>query len=127
MTVLTDSREKHWQGAALALTIGFALSLASIAGLLVDQISLHNLADHVNAQYAPYGKVPDPDVLFGYLYTTAGLGAAVWLIAIRGVADESPGCLCWPALPSLWGRCLRYQTFSSPSTEHRSSRCCGAF
>lgn len=84
MTVLIDRQQNAWRGATLALSIGLALSLASIAGLLVDQMSVHSLADHVSAQYSPFGKVPDPDVLFAYLYITAGLGVVVWMIALRG-------------------------------------------
>ena len=90
MTVSIDRQQNGWRGAGLALSIGLALSLASIAGLLVDQMSVHSLSDHVRAQYSPYGEVPDPNVLFVYLYMTAGLGVVAWLIALRGARRRKP-------------------------------------
>ena len=85
MTEFSETRQNPWRGATLALRVGLALSLASAVGLLIDQTSVHSLVEHVTAQYSPYGAVPDPNVLFGYLYATAGLAVAAWLIALRGV------------------------------------------
>ncbi len=84
MTVFVDRHQPSWRGATLTLSVGLALTLASIAGLLVDQTSVRGLADHVRAQYTPFGKVPDPDLLLTYLSMTAGLGSVAWMIALRG-------------------------------------------
>ena len=83
MITLSGPEPDSWRGATLAMRIGLALSLASIVGLLTDQTTMHRLADHVAVQYEPYGAIPDPNVLFAYLYATAGVGVAVWLLAIR--------------------------------------------
>ena len=88
--MLIDRQQDSWRGATLAISIGLVLSVASIVGLLVDQMSVGNLADHVTAQYSPYGEVPDSIVLFAYLYTTAGPGVVTWLIALRGARRRKP-------------------------------------
>ncbi len=33
--------------------------------------------------YAPYGKRPDPNLLYGLVYTVAVAGALLWLLVIR--------------------------------------------
>lgn len=116
MTERSDTRQSHWRGATLALRVGLALSLASIVGLFIDQTIAHSLAEHVRAQYSPYGSVPDPNVLFGYLYATAGLAAAGWLVALRGVRGGRSWVRLFASLMFLVGAMLA--VFNLVITEH---------
>jgi len=116
MTLLIERQRNDWQGATLALSIGLALSLASIAGLLVDQMSVHSLADHVSAQYSPYGNVPDPNVLFTYLYMTSGVGVVAWMIAIRGARRQKPWIPLLAGMAFVVGAVLA--VFNLVVTEH---------
>jgi len=126
MTVLIDKQQHAWRGATLALSTGLAFSLASIAGLLMDQLSLHGLADHVSAQYSPYGQDPDPNILFAYLYMTAGLGVVGWLIALRGARSQKPWAPVLAGMTFVVGALLA--AFNLVITEHGTQvfRCCGA-
>ena len=47
-----------------------------------------SLADHVTAMYAPYGKRPNPNLLYGLVYTVAAVGALLWLLVLRGVPSR---------------------------------------
>jgi len=47
-----------------------------------------SLADHVTVIYAPYGKRPDPNLLYGLVYTVAAVGALLWLLVIRAVRSR---------------------------------------
>ena len=106
MTEVSETRQNPWRGATLALRVGLALSLASAVGLFIDQTSVHSLAEHVSAQYSPYGAVPDPNVLFGYLYATAGLAIAAWLIALRGVRSRKSWVRLFASVTFLVGAML---------------------
>ena len=106
MTEVSETRQNPWRGATLALRVGLALSLASAVGLFIDQTSAHSLAEHVSAQYSPYGAVPDPNVLFGYLYATAGLAIAAWLIALRGVRSRKSWVRLFASVTFLVGAML---------------------
>ena len=44
--------------------------------------------DHAAAMYAPYGKRPDPNLLYGLVYTVAAVGALLWLLVIRAVRSR---------------------------------------
>ena len=47
-----------------------------------------SIADHVTAMYAPYGKRPDPSLLYGLVYTVAAVGALLWLLVLRVVQSR---------------------------------------
>jgi hypothetical protein len=47
-----------------------------------------SLADHATAMYTPYGKRPDPNLLYGLVYTVAAVGALLWLLVIRAVRSR---------------------------------------
>jgi hypothetical protein len=49
--------------AVALLAVALSAVLAVVA--IVDQAGGRSLADHVTVMYAPYGKRPDPDLLYG--------------------------------------------------------------
>lgn len=55
---------------------------------IVDQAGGHSLADHVTAVYAPYGKRPDPGLIYGLVYTVAGVGVLLWLPVLWAVRSH---------------------------------------
>jgi hypothetical protein len=64
------------------------LSVVLLAAAVVDQTGGHSLSDHATAVYAPYGKDPDPNLLYGLVYTVAVLGALLWLLVVRAVRSH---------------------------------------
>lgn len=79
---------RNWRGAARAVTLAVALSAVLAVVAIVDQVGGRSLADHAAAMYAPYGKQPDPDLLYGLVYTVAAVGAVLWLLVIRSVRSR---------------------------------------
>ncbi|HEU5385273.1 MAG TPA: hypothetical protein VFV73_05165 [Streptosporangiaceae bacterium] len=69
------------RAALLAVVLSAALAVVAI----IDQAGGRSLADHVTAMYAPYGKRPDPDLIYGLVYAVAAVGALLWLAVIRAV------------------------------------------
>ena len=116
MTEMSDTPRNPWRGATLALRVGLALSLMSAIGLFIDQTTTRSLAQHVSAQYSPYGAVPDPNVLFAYLYATAGLAVAAWLIVLRGVRSRKSWVRLFASMTFLVGATLA--VFNLVVTEH---------
>jgi hypothetical protein len=55
---------------------------------IIDQTGGRSLADHAATMYAPYGKRPDPDLLYGLVYTVAAVGALLWLLVLRAVQSR---------------------------------------
>jgi hypothetical protein len=47
-----------------------------------------SLADHATAMYAPYGKRPDPNLLYGLVCAVAAVGALLCLPVIRAVRSR---------------------------------------
>ena len=70
------------------MTLAVALSAVLVVAAIIDQADGRSLADHVAALYAPYGKQPDPNLLYGLVYTVAAVGALLWLLAIRSVRSR---------------------------------------
>jgi hypothetical protein len=52
---------------------------------MVDQTSVHSLSDHATAMYAQHGKEPSHGLLYGLIYTVAGLEALLWLGVLKSV------------------------------------------
>ena len=63
-------------------------SVVLVVAAIIDQAGSRSLADHVTAMYAPYGKRPDPNLLYGLVYTVAAVGALLWLPVIRAVRSR---------------------------------------
>jgi hypothetical protein len=68
--------------------LAIALSAALAVAAIVDQAGGRSLADHVTAMYAPYGKQPDPGLLYGLVYAVAAVGALLWLLVVRAVRSH---------------------------------------
>lgn len=80
-----EATARSGRGAAGAAMSSVALSAVLVAAAVVDQTGGHSLTDHATAVYAPYGERPDPNLLYGLLYTVAGVGALLWLLVVRAV------------------------------------------
>jgi hypothetical protein len=74
-----------------AMGIGLLLTVITLIALVIDQASVHSIADHVDALYAPLGLHPDPNVLFGILYVTGLIGIVLWLATIWGARKQKRG------------------------------------
>jgi len=79
---------RNWRGAARAVALAIGLSAVLAVVAIIDQTGGHSLADHAAAMYAPYGKRPDPDLLYGLVYTVAAVGAVLWLLVARSVRSR---------------------------------------
>ena len=83
-----ESATRNWRGAARAVKLAVALSAVLVVTAIIDQTGGRSLADHAAAMYAPYGKQPDPNLLYGLLYTVATVGALLWLLVARSVRSR---------------------------------------
>jgi len=79
---------RSWRGAARAVLLAIALSAVLVVVAIIDQTGGRSLADHVTAMYAPYGKRPDPSLLYGLVYAVAAIGALLWLLVLRVVQSR---------------------------------------
>ena len=79
---------RNWRGAARAVLLAVALSAVLVVVAIIDQTGGRSLADHAAAMYAPYGKRPDPSLLYGLVYTVAAVGALLWLLVLRAVQSR---------------------------------------
>ena len=79
---------RSWRGAARAVYLAIALSAVLVAVAIIDQTGGRSLAEHAAAVYAPYGKRPDPGLLYGLVYTVAAVGALLWLLVLRVVQSR---------------------------------------
>ena len=61
------------------------LSVVLVVAALVDQIGGRSLAEHATALYAPYGKDPNANLLYGLVYAIAVIGGLLWLAVLRPV------------------------------------------
>jgi hypothetical protein len=71
---------RNWRAASRAVLLAIVLSAVLVVAAIVDQAGGRSLADHAAAIYAPYGKRPDPSLLYGLVYTVAAAGV---LAAVR--------------------------------------------
>jgi hypothetical protein len=79
---------RNWPAAARAVYLAVALSAVLVVVAIIDQTGGRSLADHAAAMYAPYGKRPDPSLLYGLIYTVAAVGALLWLLVLRAVQSR---------------------------------------
>ncbi|GAB3709274.1 hypothetical protein [Nocardiopsis oceani] len=85
---LTEERTRP--ASTTALSAGIVLTLVVLAALVADHLALHGIADRVRDHYAPHGTVPDPNLLFAYLYATGTIGVLTWFLTVRGAARRRP-------------------------------------
>ena len=85
---LPELTTRNWPAAARAVYLAVALSAVLVVAAIIDQTGVRSLADHVTTMYAPYGKQPDPNLLYGLVYTVAAVGALLWLLVIRSVRSR---------------------------------------
>jgi len=83
-----EPTSRNWRAASRAVLLAIALSMVLVVVAIIDQAGGRSLADHAAAMYAPYGKQPDPNLLYGLLYTAAVVGALLWLLVIRSVRSR---------------------------------------
>ena len=79
---------RNWPAAARAVLLAIVLSAVLVVVAIIDQTGGRSLADHVTTMYAPYGKRPDPSLLYGLVYAVAAIGALLWLLALRVVQSR---------------------------------------
>jgi hypothetical protein len=79
---------RNWRAAARAVLLAMVLSAVLVVVAIVDQTGGRSLADHVTTMYAPYGKHPDPSLLYGLVYAVAAIGALLWLLVLRVVQSR---------------------------------------
>jgi hypothetical protein len=74
---------RNWRAASRAVLLAIVLSAVLVVVAIIDQAGGRSLADHAAAIYAPYGKRPDPSLLYGLVYAVAAIGAVLWLLVLR--------------------------------------------
>jgi hypothetical protein len=79
---------RNWRGAARAVLLAIVLSVVLVVVAIIDRTGGRSLADHVTTMYAPYGKRPDPSLLYGLVYAVAAIGALLWLLVLRVVQSR---------------------------------------
>jgi hypothetical protein len=79
---------RNWRAAARAVLLAIVLSAVLVVVAIIDQAGGRSLAEHAAAIYAPYGKRPDPSLLYGLVYTVAAIGASLWLLVLRVVQSR---------------------------------------
>jgi peptidoglycan/LPS O-acetylase OafA/YrhL len=68
--------------------LAIVLSAVLVVVAIIDQAGGRSLAEHAAAIYTPYGKRPDPGLLYGLVYTVAAVGALLWLLVLRVVQSR---------------------------------------
>ena len=80
-----EPARRDWRGATRAVRLAVVLSAVLVAAGIIDQVGVHSLTDHATAMYAAYGNRPDPNLLYGIVYTVAVVGLLLWLLVDRAV------------------------------------------
>lgn len=86
--VKPEAKPRVRRGAVVALGVGLLLTVIWSIALVIDQVSLHRIADHVHSLYAPRHLNPDPNALFNILYVTGTIGIVLWLRTIWGASRQ---------------------------------------
>jgi hypothetical protein len=79
---------RNWRAASRAALLAIVLSAVLVVVAIIDQAGGRSLAEHAAAMYAPYGKRPDPSLLYGLVYTVAAIGVLLWLLVLRVVQSR---------------------------------------
>ena len=79
---------RNWRAAVRAALLALVLSAVLAVVAIIDQTGGRGLANHVTTMYAPYGKHPDPGLLYGLVYAVAAIGALLWLLVLRVVQSR---------------------------------------
>ena len=79
---------RKWRAAGSAVLLAIVLSAVLVVVAIIDQTGGRSLADHVATMYAPYGKQPDPSLLYSLVYAVAAIGALLWLLVLRVVQSR---------------------------------------
>ena len=79
---------RNWRAASRAVLLAIVLSAVLVVVAIIDQAGGRSLAEHAAAIYAPYGKRPDPSLLYGLVYTVAAMGVLLWLLVLRVVQSR---------------------------------------
>ena len=111
---------------SLAPAVELALSAVLVVAAIIDQTSSRSLADHVTAMYAPYGQRPDPNLLYGLVYTVAAVGALLWLPVIRTVRSRSRSAPVLAVAVTTITAALALLLLVSTEYGAQTSRPCGA-
>lgn len=74
------------------------LSVVLAAAAVIDQSVGHTLGDHAAVLYAPYGKPASAALLYGLLYTVAGLDLLLWLPVLRSAGSRGRWALVLAAV-----------------------------
>jgi hypothetical protein len=82
MSTISKAKLRNRRGAIIAMGQGLLLTVIALIALVIDQTTVHSIAHHMRALYAPYGLHPDPNWLYDYLYATAAIGILLWLTTI---------------------------------------------
>ncbi len=85
----------------LALIAAVVLALAG----LIDQLGGQALMDHATAVYAPRGKDASAGLMYGVLYTVAGVQAVLWLVVLRSARAGSRWAAPQAGVVVLVGSC----------------------
>lgn len=90
-TSTARSESTSRRNAITAMRVGLGLTVLAMLYLLLDQIVLHNLSDHLRDLYTghtPEGQDPgDTTFVAGVLYTIGVLGIVSWLLVIRATRN----------------------------------------
>lgn len=87
-TYRPEPTTRGWRAAARAVLLAIVLSAVLVVVAIIDQTGGRSLADHAATVYAPYGKRPDPSLLYGLVYAVAAIGALLWLLVLRVVRSR---------------------------------------
>ncbi|MEV0644158.1 hypothetical protein AB0I28_02730 [Phytomonospora sp. NPDC050363] len=75
--------------AVYATWAAVALSTALAIAAAIDQAGTEALAEHARAVYEPYGKDPNPGMLYGLLFTVAAVDLALWLAVLPAARSRT--------------------------------------
>ncbi len=83
-----ETATRNWRAAGRVVRLAVALSAVLAVAAIIDQAGGRSLAGHVTEMYAPYGKRPDPGLIYGLVYAVAAVGALLWLPVLRAVRSR---------------------------------------
>ena len=91
MSTINKAKLRNLRRAIVAMGLGLLLTVVELIASVIDQTTVHSIAHHLSALYAPYGLHPDPNGFIYYLYATAAIGILLWLAAIWLVSRRKRG------------------------------------